>query len=304
MEIPIDDIKKNFHSVVILGTTASGKTRLAARFAQKLGSHIISADSRQIFKELNIGCGKDLEIYRSEGYDKEVLGINLVSVNQKFHLPDYRKYLYEKFRTLRNLGEIPVICGGTGLYLQLLTNPMPLSQVPVNAELRARLHTLTRNELMELLKKYPPEQTKFIDTSSVKRMIRGIEIVEYLKLNTITSIALPDFNPFCIGIFPGKETLKHNIRNRLWERWKSGMKEEVEALLAGITSPQRLIELGLEYKYITLYLTGRICEKEMLDILERKINEFARRQMLWFRKLQKQGLEIQWITSPDELRLV
>jgi tRNA dimethylallyltransferase len=298
MEISLSDIKKHFNSVVILGPTACGKTRLAARLAVHLNAHIISADSRQIYTELDIGCGKDYDTYRHESYTKPVLGINLSSVREKFFVHQYRNYLYQTFNSLHMKNEIPVICGGTGLYLQLLYNPLEKTQVPENPELRKILELLDREKLLDILKQYEADKTNFIDTSSKKRIIRGIEILEYLKHNTLSPISIPDFKPFVIGILPDRSSIKNNIYERLMSRWNNGLREEVEKLLQMGIPPDRLIELGLEYKYITLFLTGKMEEQTMLNMLHNKIVEFSRRQILWFRKIEKEGLKIHWIKSP------
>lgn len=301
MEISLSYIKEHFHSVVILGPTACGKTRLAARLAVHLNAHVISADSRQIYTELDIGCGKDPETYQQEGYTKNVLGINLSSVREKFFVYQYRNYLYQTFTTLHQNNEIPVICGGTGLYLQLLYNSLEKTQVPENPELRKRLEQLDKEQLLDILNEFDAEKTNFIDTSSKKRIIRGIEILEYLKHNTLSPIPVPDFNPFAIGILPDKSSIKNNIYERLMSRWKNGLREEVEKLLQTGIPPERLIELGLEYKYVTLFLSGKMDEQTMLNVLYSKIVEFSRRQMLWFRKLEKEGLKIHWIQSPNHM---
>jgi len=201
------------------------------------------------------------------------------------------------------MNEIPVICGGTGLYLQLLYNPLENTQVPENSELRKNLELLDKEKLLDILKQFGADKTNFIDTSSKKRIIRGIEILEYLKHNTLSRIQVPDFKPIVIGILPDKSSIKKNIYERLLYRWKNGLREEVEKLLQSGIPLQRLIELGLEYKYTTLFLSGKMDEQSMLNTLYSKIVELSRRQILWFRKMEKEGLKIHWIKSPDHILL-
>jgi tRNA dimethylallyltransferase len=301
MEISLSYIKNQFNSIVILGPTACGKTRVAARLAVMLNGHVISADSRQVYTELDIGCGKDSDTYQQESYTRPVLGINLSSVREKYFVHQYRNYLYQTFTSLHQNNEIPVICGGTGLYLQLIYNPLEKTQVPENPELREKLERLDKKQLFDILKQFETNKTNFIDTSSKKRIIRGIEILEYLKHNTLSPIPVPDFKPYVIGILPDKSVIKNNIYERLMSRWKNGLRQEVEKLLQSGVSSERLIELGLEYKYVTLFLTGKMDEQTMLNTLYSKIVEFSRRQTLWFRKMEKEGLKIHWIKSPDHI---
>lgn len=303
MDLSLQTIKSEYNLVVIIGPTASGKTFLAARMANALGSPVISADSRQVYRELHIGCGKDLTVYKEAGYEGPVLGTDLCSVHDTFYLHQYRDYLYEKFRELNQKNIIPVLCGGTGLYLDCIRKSYDFTQVPVNASLRKKLENKTRTELLKVLKQYPTSWISHADVHSVKRIIRAIEVAEFRSQNHIHKISIPEFKPFYIGIFPDKKTMEQNIRQRLRERWQNGLKEEVQQLLDAGIPAEKLLRLGLEYKYVTLYCLGQMKEEEMLQQLEIRIRQYAKRQMTWFRKMEREGVVIHKIKDRNDLIL-
>lgn len=301
MEIQIQDIKQNYNCLVVSGPTACGKTLLAARLAVALDGAVVSADSRQVYKELSLGCGKDTEIYLQQGYHKKIYGIDLSTVRKKFYLHQYRDYLYHTFHNLCAKNIFPVICGGTGLYLECLRKTFSFTQVPEYGWLRKELELRSKEELRKEVEKYLEEKRKFVDVSSRKRLIRALEILHHMERNHIPDIPLPGFRTMYLAIYPGKEVLLRRIRERLLFRWKAGMKDEVLTLLRDGISQERLMELGLEYKYVTLHLTGKLSEEEMLRMLEKRIVEFARRQMLWLKRMEKEGVCIHWIKDAEEV---
>lgn len=291
---------KEHNCIVVLGPTASGKTHLACQLAYRLNGAIISADSRQVYQGLNIGTGKDLEEYTVNGKKIPVYLIDVVSPSEQFYLHQFMQELRHSFDTIRTAGQVPVICGGTGLYLDALRKDFSLTQIPENTDLRKELENKNKEELLQRLKQYPIIAHQHIDTDSKKRIIRGIEIGEYF----IASGRLPKntelpYLPYYIGIRPDAETRRRRIAQRLEQRLNSGLIEETESLLKQGLSHERLQFFGLEYKFCSLYLQGKISKEQLQQQLQTAIFQFAKRQMTWFRKMEREGVPVHWVETPD-----
>jgi tRNA dimethylallyltransferase len=286
-----------YDCIVVLGPTASGKTRLACEIAYDLNGEIISADSRQVYKHLNIGTGKDLNEYKINNRQIPFHLIDIVEPEEQFYLHQFIEELGKAFDKIKSNHKLPIICGGTGLYLDALRKDFSFTQIPENLILRKELEALEKEELLQRLKIYPDAFTKTIDASSKKRIIRGIEIAEYRQLHPNLKEKPPFYKPYFIGIKPEIEKRRDLIYQRLLKRFDEGLIEEVIALNKNGLSFRRLELLGLEYKFITYFLQEKITKDEMILLLQTAIFQFAKRQMTWFRKMEKEGVKINWIDS-------
>ncbi|MDI9864381.1 tRNA (adenosine(37)-N6)-dimethylallyltransferase MiaA [Flectobacillus sp. DC10W] len=284
-----------YELITILGPTASGKTRLAVQLAAQLDAEIISADSRQVYRGMNLGTGKDLEEYRIGDIEVPYHLIDIVNAGDSYHIFQFQKDFQKVFNDIRNRGKIAILCGGSGLYLEAVLRGFQYTAVPIDEELRTVLLTLSQEELLkrfESLSSFVPKA----DTSTHKRTIRAIEIGEYLK--THPEFELPQqqtINSIILGLNPPLELRREKITTRLHQRLEQGMVEEVKALLSAGVSSDKLIFYGLEYKWITEYLQGTIDYQTMFDRLNVAIHQFAKRQMTYFRKMEKEGLIINWL---------
>jgi len=294
---------KPYNCLVVLGPTASGKTRLACQLAGLLNGEIISADSRQVYRRLDIGTGKDLEEYAINGKHIPYHLIDVIEPGGQFYLHQFIDGMRQAFDSIRTKQHLPIICGGTGLYLDTLRKDFSLTQIKENAALRQKLDLLSKEELLERISTYPKEYTAQIDLSSKKRMIRGIEIAEHFSETgtEIKSTELP-YKPYYLGIDPGIDARRQRISERLNKRLNEGLIEEVQHLLdTGITH-ERLQLFGLEYKFVSHYLQQRITREELFTQLQTAIFQFAKRQMTWFRKMEKEGVGIHWINSEFDMQ--
>lgn len=294
-----------YNCIVVLGPTASRKTQLACTIAHVFNGEVISADSRQVYKKLNIGSGKDLDSYHVNGESIPYHLIDICEPDRQFYLHDFVRALRRAFDDIVSRGKLPVICGGTGLYLDALRLPFGLTQVPPNDGLREDLNALSKQELLDRLFSYPEMLTTHVDRTSRKRIIRGIEVAEYGLRHELDAVEPGPYRPYYIGIALQRKLLLHNIEDRLKARLDNGMVEEVRALLKDGIGSERLMELGLEYKYLALFLDGKISKAELQNLLFIAIRQFAKRQMTWFRRMERQGVKIHWLDAPvlsDELR--
>lgn len=283
-----------------MGPTASGKTRLAAQLAYRLNGEIISADSRQVYRFLDIGTGKDLDEYTVNGKKIPHYGIGIAHPREQFYLHQFIQELDKAFHEIRSRNNLPIICGGTGLYLDALRKDFSLTQVKENQALRNELLACTKPQLLSRLDSYPAALTKQVDRNSVKRLIRGIEIAEHcIEHGFVPGKKELPYQPYYIGISPDSDVRKQRISQRLRKRLDSGLVEEVETLLNSGIPPARLELLGLEYKFVLHYLQGRMTREELFNGLQTAIFQFAKRQMTWFRKMEKEGVLIHW-TPPGE----
>ncbi|MDE5688640.1 MAG: tRNA (adenosine(37)-N6)-dimethylallyltransferase MiaA [Paramuribaculum sp.] len=279
---------------VITGPTASGKTGLAVAVASALGGEIVSADSRQVYSGMDLGTGKDLEEYGSVPYHL----IDIAPAGYKYNLYEYLRDARSAIADIRCRGALPVICGGTGMYLESLVRGMKLPEVPENPTLRAELEGKTLEELTAILASMKAlHNTTDVDTA--KRAVRAIEIqtyyAEHPEVQTDTTPGEPDSNAVIIGVDIDREHRRLRISQRLRSRIDSGMIEEVKRLLDSGIPAENLIYYGLEYKFVTLYLTGAMSREEMVSALEIAIHQFAKRQMTWFRGMERRGIHIHWL---------
>jgi len=297
----IFDEMNAFNCLVILGPTASGKTKMAARLASEIPAEIISADSRQVYRYLTIGTGKDLSEYVVDGKQIPYHLIDIVNAEEQFFLHDFIAALEKAFLAVQSVKKIPIICGGTGLYLDVLQKTFELTQIPENDALRESLALKTVQELQKLIANYPSVLTAQVDLHSHKRLIRGIEIAEYsLTTGTRPELRPSRYQPFYIGIQTDTESRREKIKIRLQQRLKEGLIEEVEALLHKGFRHERLQRLGLEYKFISLYLQGELTRSDFETRLTTAIQQFAKRQMTWFRKMEKEGCHIHWMPADTD----
>lgn len=289
-------MKYMFDLITILGPTASGKTSLAVALAADLNTEIISADSRQIYKRMDIGTGKDLEEYKYE--DKEIPYhlIDICEPGYKYNLYEYQRDFNVVFQDLRTRKKIPILCGGTGLYIETVLKGYSMPQVPENKELREKLKDKTLTELTSILKTYKTLHNT-TDVDSCKRAVRAIEIAEFYRNQQPEERKNKPLNSFIVGVDIEREARRRKISERLQMRLDSGMVDEVRALLKEGISPDDLIYYGLEYKYLTEYLIGRLSYDEMVSKLEIAIHQFAKRQMTWFRGMERRGFSIFWLDA-------
>ncbi|MBA2614152.1 MAG: tRNA (adenosine(37)-N6)-dimethylallyltransferase MiaA [Bacteroidetes bacterium] len=289
--------------LVILGPTASGKTKLACQLAYHLNGEIISADSRQVYKHLTIGAGKDLEEYEVKGKKINYHLIDLVEPGEQFYLHDFLRELKTAFDKINSKSKLPIICGGTGLYLDVLRKDFSFTQIKENIDLRKELEKLSKEELQKKLIAYKNENLTTVDINSKKRLIRAIEIAEHLRTTKTALIKteLP-YKPYFIGIKIAIEERKENIYKRLIHRVNNGLIEETQSLLKTGITHERLQFLGLEYKFVSNYLQSKISKEELIIQLSTAINQFSKRQMTWFRKMEKEGVKINWIKRDVDIK--
>ena len=290
--------------ITILGPTATGKTKLAAALAAMIGGEIISADSRQVYRGMDIGTGKDLGDYIYNGITVPYHLIDIVDPGYEYNIFEYQKDFSRAFREIVSREKIPVLAGGSGMYLEAVINGYELTKVPEDAFLRKQLERLTDDELREKLKSYSTLHNT-TDLIERNRMIRAIEIKEHEKLNPGKKVDMPEIDPMVFGISYERQEIRQRITDRLIQRLENGMIEEVERLLGAGLKPEQLAFYGLEYKWLTQYVTGQIDYDEMFAGLNTAIHQFAKRQMTWFRRMEKKGTKIFWIDGsiPEENKL-
>lgn len=291
--------------ITILGPTASGKTPVAARLAMEIGGEVISADSRQVYRRMDIGTGKDLEDYMVSQRDGSfVIPYHLIDIQEpgtKYNLFEYQQDFFDAYQDIRGRGKVPILCGGTGLYIEAVLKGYHLSPVPQNQELRNRLEGKTLAELTQMLtelkQKTGSNMHNTTDVDSCQRAIRAIEIETYNIEHPTPRRELPPVDSIIIGIDIDRELRREKITRRLKARLDEGMVDEVKALLEEGISPEDLIYYGLEYKFVTEYLMGQTSYDEMFTRLEIAIHQFAKRQMTWFRGMERRGFRIHWIDA-------
>ena len=291
--------------ITILGPTASGKTPVAARLAAEIGGEVISADSRQVYRRMDIGTGKDLADYGAVPYHL----IDIREPGTKYNLFEYQQDFFDVYQEIRRRGAVPILCGGTGLYIEAVLKGYHLSPVPQNQALRDSLEGKSLGELTEMLKvlkaKNGSNMHNTTDVDSCQRAIRAIEIETYNLEHPMPRRELPPVESLIIGINIDRELRREKITRRLKARLEEGMVDEVRALLDEGIPAEDLIYYGLEYKFLTEYLTGQLTYDEMFNRLEIAIHQFAKRQMTWFRGMERRGFQIHWIdaTLPMEQKV-
>lgn len=295
--------------ITILGPTASGKTTVAAHLAAEIGGEVISADSRQVYRRMDIGTGKDLADYIVNGYSVPYHLIDICEPGTKYNLFEYQQDFFDIYQDIRSRGAEPVLCGGTGLYIEAVLKGFHLSPVPQNKELRDSLEGRSLDELTQILRdlksKSGSNMHNTTDVDSCQRAIRAIEIETYNLEHPTPRRELPPIDSIIIGLHIDRELRRENISRRLRSRLEEGMVDEVKRLLDEGIPADDLIYYGLEYKFLTEYLTGKTTYDEMVQRLEIAIHQFAKRQMTWFRGMERRGFEINWIeaTLPMEEKI-
>jgi len=287
------DVAK-FDMVTILGPTASGKTEVAVNLALKIKGEIISADSRQIYREMNLGTGKDLEEYQVNGVDVPYHLIDIAEAGYQYNVFEYQRDFLKVYQSVKGKGTFPVMCGGSGMYLEAILKGYLLIQVPVNEERRSELQLLSLDELTEILKHYKSINNTS-DTENKKRAIRAIEIEEYCLVHPETDLSFPEIHSLIVGVKYDRDSRRKRITARLKQRLDNEMIDEVKNLIDKGLRPDDLTYYGLEYKYLTLFITGKLTYNEMFEGLNTAIHQFAKRQMTWFRKMERDGFEIKWL---------
>lgn len=287
---------EKYDLITILGPTASGKTPLAAALAYKLDAEIISGDSRQIYRRMDLGTGKDLADYAVDGHPVPYHLIDIVEPGYKYNVFEYQRDFLDAYNKVKAKEKLPILCGGTGMYLESVLKGYRLLPVPENPELRASLADKSLEELTSLLSAYKKLHNS-TDVDTVKRAIRAIEIEEYYQKQPPEYREFPQINSLIIGVDIDRALRREKISRRLKQRLDEGMVDEVKALLDGGIPPEDLIYYGLEYKYLTLFAIGELSYEEMFHQLETAIHQFAKRQMTWFRGMERRGFTIHWLDA-------
>ena len=282
--------------ITILGPTASGKTPLAAALADRLGTEIISGDSRQVYRRMDLGTGKDLVDYVVDGHPVPYHLIDIVEPGYKYNVFEYQRDFLKAYDEISAKGKVPVLCGGTGMYIESVLKGYRLLPVPENPELRASLEGKSLEELTDILKRYKKLHNS-TDVDTAKRAIRAIEIEEYYKQQPPEYREFPSLKSLIIGVDIDRELRREKITRRLKQRLDEGMVEEVRGLLAEGIPAENLIYYGLEYKFLTQYAIGELTYEEMFQQLETAIHQFAKRQMTWFRGMERRGFTIHWLDA-------
>jgi tRNA dimethylallyltransferase len=285
--------------LIILGATASGKTKLAIELAKTLDTEIISADSRQVFKDMDIGTGKDLTEFRDANIPFHLIDIR--AAGQNYNVNSFKEDFYSAFSSITKKKKLPILCGGTGMYIHSLLQNHELTAVPSNELIRKNLKGLSKEQLASKIRSYPADLINHVDFSSSKRIIRAIEVAEYLLTHTVEKVEQPVLTPLVIGLVDELETRRAKISDRLRTRLKEGLIEEVEKLIANGVSVEMLTFYGLEYKFVASYLMKEIDYATLQERLTIAICQFAKRQMTFFRKMEKDGVKIYWLPANKEM---
>lgn len=286
----------NYELITIIGPTASGKTAFAAALAARLDTEIISGDSRQVYRSMDIGTGKDLADYVVDGKQIPYHLIDICNPGDKYNVFEYQHDFHKAFEEIRKKGKLPILCGGTGMYIESVLRGFKLLDVPQNPSLRESLKGKSLAELEQILASYKVLHNK-TDVDSTQRAIRAIEIEEFYKTEAPDKREYAPINSLIIGVDIDRELRREKISRRLRARLDEGMVDEVRAILATGVKPEDLIYYGLEYKFLTLYIIGQLTYDEMVSQLEIAIHQFAKRQMTWFRGMERRGLHIHWLDA-------
>lgn len=299
------DNMQNQKMITILGPTASGKTSVAAALALRTGGEIISADSRQVYRRMDIGTGKDLADYTIGDVQIPYHLIDIAEPGTKYNLFQYQQDFHEAYDEIRSRGKLPILCGGTGLYIEAVLGGYSLSPVPQNQALRDSLEGKSLEELtrmlVELKRQNGSNMHNRTDVDTAQRAIRAIEIETYNLEHPMPERQMPPVESLIIGINIDRELRREKITRRLKVRLDDGMCDEIQGLIDGGVNPEDLIYYGLEYKFITEYVIGRTSYEEMFRQLEIAIHQFAKRQMTWFRGMERRGFTIHWIDAAQSM---
>jgi len=279
---------------VITGPTATGKTELATDLAIEIDGEIISADSRQIYRNMNIGTGKDISEYQKNGKSIPYHLIDIINPGEKYSVYQFQKDFISTYQNICDRGKQPILCGGTGLYIESIIKGYKLPDVPENPKLRKSLKTKSLEELTAILASLKTLHNK-TDVDTCNRAIRAIEIALFEKEHPTSRNPIPPMETIVLGIWFKRDILRKRITERLVSRINQGMIEEGKKLLDSGVDPEVLISYGLEYKFITWYLQGKISYEDFFSKLNTSIHQFAKRQVTWFRRMERQGIKIHWI---------
>ena len=282
--------------ITILGPTATGKTRLAANVAAKLNGEVISADSRQVYKGMDLGTGKDYDDYIVDGNKIPYFLIDIVDPGYEYNVYEYQRDFLEIYKNIISRQKLPVLCGGTGLYIEAILKAYKLVKVPENKSLREKLEKKKTGELIKMLSSFRALHN-VTDSKDRERLIRAIEIQNYYKEKPDLISDYPKIKNEIFGIYFDRNIIRKRITERLKARLESGMLDEVKNLLSKGITPEQLKFYGLEYKYITQYIIGELNYNDMFQKLNTAIQQFAKRQMTWFRKMERNGFKIHWING-------
>ena len=285
-----------YDMLAVVGPTACGKTALAVDLAISLGGEVISADSRQVYKGMDIGTGKDIAEYSRGGVSVPVHLVDIVEAGEKYNLFEFQRDFLAAYEDVCSRRALPIMCGGSGMYVESVLRGYRLIPVPENIALRERLEKKSLEELSAILSSYKTLHNN-TDTDTKKRAIRAIEIEEYYASCPVEERSFPLINTLTVGVSVDREVRRQRITARLLQRLQEGLVEEVEHLLASGITAEQLIYYGLEYKFVTMYVTGRLSYDDMVHGLEIAIHQFAKRQMTWFRGMEKRGTKIHWVDA-------
>lgn len=286
--------------LIILGPTASGKTRLAVSIADVLDGEVISADSRQVYRDMDIGTGKDLLEYH---INDKAIPYHLIDIREaggSYNVNAFKDDFYQVLEQLKVKQKLPILCGGTGMYIHSILQNHQYTAIPVNEALRADLPAYDIQALRDRLAVYPAMMTAHADLSSAKRLVRAIEIADYLQHNSFVEEIYPELDPLIIGLTGSVELRRERILKRLEERFEQGLIDEVAGLISSGVDPEVLRFYGLEYKFVTDYLQNRINFEDLKEQLYIAIRQFAKRQMTFFRKMEKDGVKINWLDTDQD----
>lgn len=299
------DNMQNQKMITILGPTASGKTSVAAALALRTGGEIISADSRQVYRRMDIGTGKDLADYTIGDVHIPYHLIDIAEPGTKYNLFQYQQDFHTAYNDIRSRGKLPILCGGTGLYIEAVLGGYSLSPVPQNQKLRESLEGKSLDQLTQMLvqlkQKNGSNMHNRTDVDTAQRAIRAIEIETYNLEHPTPERQMPPVDSLVIGININRELRREKITRRLKARLEEGMCDEIRSLIDGGVNPDDLIYYGLEYKFVTEYVVGKTSYEEMFRQLEIAIHQFAKRQMTWFRGMERRGYTIHWIDAAQSM---
>lgn len=292
---------EKYNLIIILGPTASGKTKLAVQVAHALQTEIISADSRQVYQNMDIGTGKDLADYEVDGQQIPYHLIDILPAGARYHVDAFKKDFYQAFEHITKKNKIPILCGGSGMYIHSLLQNQAYTSIPVNTALRQDLESWDKADLVAHLVNFNPQHVNHVDLSSKKRLIRAIEVAVFLKNNLLPKQNWPDLNPIVFGLIAEKSIINAKIKDRLNKRLINGLIEEVETLLKNGTTIEELTYFGLEYKFVTQYIVGQITFAELESTLYTAICQFSKRQITFFKKMEKDNVTINWLNADEDL---
>jgi len=287
-------MSEDYNLLTILGPTAGGKTSVATRMAYILKGEVISADSRQVYRGMDLGTGKDLDDYVVEDQKIPYHLIDIVNAGAKYNVYAYQKDFINVFEDLQKRNKFPVLCGGSGMYIEAVLKGYKLIHVPVNDPLRDELEQKSTEELITILSSYKKLHNK-TDTDTRKRMIRAIEIEKYYTENPQPDDVFPEIKPLLVGVKFDRPSQRRRITQRLKQRLDEGLVDEVQRLIDQGITVENLLYYGLEYKFITQHITGELSFEQMFKKLETAIHQFAKRQMTWFRRMERNGFKIHWL---------